>query len=74
MCAESTVGVVAILIGMGLVFSASPVVLRVPRFGWCAGVGGVLLFGFLVRSVVFDWRALRLRIESDHAAIVVWKK
>jgi hypothetical protein len=73
-CAESTIGVVAILVGLSLVISASAVVLRVPHFGWCAGVGGVLLFGFLVRNVVFDWRALRLRIERDHAALVVWKK
>jgi hypothetical protein len=73
-CAESTIGVVAILVGLCLVFAASPLVLRVPRFGWCAGVGAVLFFGFLVRNVVFDWRELRLRFESDHTAPVVWKK
>ena len=74
MCAESTIGVTVILVGLVLVFATSPVVLRLPRYGWPGGVAAVMLFGFAIRNLVLDWRERRFRFESDHAVIVAWKK
>ncbi len=72
-CAESTLGVSAIVGGIFLVFGTSPLVLPVPSLGWPMAVGVVALFGFATRHLVFDWRARRLRWEPDHAGVVVWR-
>lgn len=73
-CAESTLGASAIVIGMLLVFALSPVVLRVPPIAWPIAVGLVSVFGFATRHLVLDWRTRRLRWEPDHTGVVVWKK
>jgi len=74
MCAESTIGATAIFAGLILVFLATPVVLRLPSFAWPAGVASVMVFGFLTRSLVLDWRERRFRWEPDHNVNVAWRK
>ncbi len=73
-CVESTLGLTAILAGTLLVFAMSPMALRVPTLAWPSGVAFVMGFGFVTRHLVFDWRALSLRWEPDHAGVVVWRK
>ena len=73
-CAESTLGVTAILAGILLVFAMSPMVVRVPAFAWPVCVGLVLVFGFSTRHLVLDWRERRFRWEPNHDGTVAWKK
>jgi hypothetical protein len=74
MCAESTIGATAIFAGLILVFVATPVVLRPPAFVWPVAVAAVMVFGFLTRSLVLDWREKRFRWETDHNVNVAWRK
>jgi hypothetical protein len=73
-CAESGIGVSAIVAGLVLVAVVSPIVLHVPSFAWPLGVAGVMVFGFTTRHLVLDWRERRFRWEAGHDGTVVWKK
>jgi len=70
-CAESTIGLGSIVIGALLVFAPNVFVVRVPAIAWPIAAAIVGMIGLSLRSLVFDWKTRRVRIERDHATVVV---
>ena len=69
MCAESTLGVGGILVGVLLVFAVSPHVVATKPWAWPPAFACVTIFGFATRHLVIDWRARRLRWEPNHDGV-----
>ena len=72
MCMESTIGTLLIVVGIALLFTPSRRVFHVGRGFWTLFVGTTLVCGLLMKSIVIDWKAKRLRIVRDHKSVVFW--
>lgn len=74
MCLESTVGVVGIIVGSGVLFSGVDLSLPLPGERWMLIVLFVLWLGFWLKDYVFSWKSWRIKKEKDHLNILVrWK-
>ena len=74
-CLESTVGVVGIIVGSGLLFSGFGGSLPLSGERWMLIVLLVLWLGFWLKDYVFSWRPWRIKKEKDHLNILVaWKR
>lgn len=75
MCAESTVGMTGVVAGLGILGSGIDAALPVSPLLLSALVSAVLVFGFLIRDFIFEWRPFRIRREKDHLNVVFsWKR
>jgi hypothetical protein len=74
MCLESTLGLSGVLIGVLLtVIGVNRPVPLSPEV-WPVLIGGIMLFGFLIRDVVITWSPWGIRKHPAHGSIlVVWK-
>ena len=67
MCMESTLGIFGILAGVvALLGGGIRHLLLFPDWFWPAMVLAVGIVGFLLKSLVIDWKARRIRIETNH--------
>ena len=74
MCVESTVGVSGVV--AGLVVLGSALDWPVPMTPWLWGLLAiaVLILGFAVKDLIFEFRPFRVRRDKDHLNIVFsWK-
>ena len=68
LCAESTLGIVLLVLGAGGLTLLGVEETRTLTQGMLAGlVGGLLALGFFAKDYVFS-----VRRETDHASIVIW--
>lgn len=74
LCAESSLGLLAIASGILLLLIGAPWRLSLPAWGSGALVAAVLALGFLIKDSVIKWtgRGLRLEHDPEHANIIVW--
>ena len=75
MCVESTVGLTGILLGAGFIGLGISNYINMIPIAWIASITIVLITGFLIKDLVFQWNPWRIYIEKDHLNIVFsWKK
>jgi len=67
LCAESTVGLTLVILGIALTLAGVSDSVEIGRVGLTAGVAGVLAFGFVAKDYVIS-----IRKEKDHASVIVW--
>ena len=72
MCMESTVGVLGVVSGLGLIFATRGATWPLPVWFWPIMIGSVCLAGFLIKDLVLDFKAWTVRREKDHQNIVFW--
>jgi hypothetical protein len=66
LCAESSIGVLLVLVGIGLTLAGSDRPVPLSRGALTAGVAGLLLVGFVAK----DWAIVLRRVE-DHGTIAL---
>jgi hypothetical protein len=73
-CLESTIGLSAILVGVGLTASGLALPVSTPAGLWPLVAGAVWSFGYMTRDVVLQWSPWALRRVRDHGSLVVrWR-
>lgn len=70
MCVESSIGVLGLLIGIALLFSRLNTPLSLTSLRWVGLIGITLIFGFLIKDLVFYWRSFQIRREKNHSNII----
>ena len=63
-CAESAVGISAIVAGALLLASGVGGIVTLSPWRWAGLLGATLLFGYAIRDVVFDFRRMRFGTHS----------
>lgn len=75
MCVESTVGITGVVAGLFFLGGAIDLQLSMKPWIWSALAIAVLVIGFAIKDLVFEWRPFRIRRDKDHVNIVFsWKK
>ena len=69
-CMESTLGTLGIVIGGALLLSGTGASIACGGAFWPAFIVAIGLGGFLMKDVVIDLRARRLRLEKDHRNVL----
>jgi hypothetical protein len=67
LCAESTIGLLFVAIGVGLTLVGISDEVPIGRGALAALLGGILGVGFIAKDYVVS-----IRKEKDHASVVVW--
>ena len=70
MCVESALGLTGIVAGIGLVGFGLARPVFMSATGLAAGVGTVMVAGFLLRDFVFEWSPWKIYREKDHAQVI----
>jgi hypothetical protein len=75
MCVESALGLTGIVAGVGLVGFGLTRPVFVSTAGLAAGIGTVMVAGFLLRDFVFEWSPWKIYREKNHAQVIFrWNK
>lgn len=69
MCVESSIGAFGIVAGALALLSGASGTATLPVYFWPVLVPTVGFIGFAMKSLVIDWKARRIRIESDHSSV-----
>ena len=72
MCVESIVGLGGVSLGLLLLAAFSGHALKVEMFPWLWSVllTAVVIGGFLMKDLVFDWAQRKILLERDHYNII----
>ena len=70
MCVESTVGVTGVAAGLVILGRAIDLQLTVDHWVWSALAVTVMVLGYAIKDLVFEWRPFRMRRDKDHVNIV----
>jgi len=70
MCAESTLGILGIVFGLGLLFSPIELLVTMSPWLWSALVCLSMGIGFAIKDFVLEWWPLRVRRDKDHINII----
>lgn len=75
MCAESTVGMTGIIIGIVLLGTGIDLSVPMPNWSWSILIMAILSLGFIMKDYVIEWNPFRLYKDLDHINIIfTWKK
>lgn len=75
MCAESTVGMTGIIIGIVLLGSGIDRTISMTHWSWSILVMVILTLGFIIKDYVIEWNPFRIYKDLDHINIVfTWKR
>lgn len=75
MCVESTVGVTGVIAGLIILGSTIDSQLSVSPLLISFITLGVLIIGFAIKDLIFEFRPFRIRRDKDHVNIVFsWKR
>ncbi len=69
-CVESGLGVVLLLAGAILLFSAAGARVPIQPMGWVGFIGAILVLGYLLRNTVLDLKRWRFYQEPHHRNVV----
>ncbi len=75
MCAESTVGMTGIIIGIALLGAGMDLSVPMPNWSWSVLVMVIMSIGFFIKDYVIEWNPFRVYKDLDHINIIfTWKK
>ena len=75
MCAESTIGMTGIIIGIVLLGVGLDLSVPMYNWGWSVLVMVMMTVGFLIKDYVIEWNPFRVYKDLDHINIIfTWKK
>lgn len=69
MCAESTLGTAGILAGAIMLLAFTTTKIPTPWFAWPIAALLIMIVGFLIKSIVIDWKNRRIMWIQDHRQI-----
>lgn len=69
LCAESTVGTAGVAAGVLALLAAVPIQVPLPSWSWPVAILVIGAFGFLIKSLVIDWKNRRVIVVSDHRTV-----
>lgn len=75
MCAESTVGMTGIIVGIVLLGVGIDASLPMSNLSWSILVMAIMSLGFIMKDYVIEWNPFRLHKDLDHINIIfTWNK
>ncbi len=72
MCMESTVGMLGVIAGCGIVLAGVRHPIDLPAYFWPVAVLVIGVIGFVIKDYVLDWKTWSIRREKDHQNVVFW--